>query len=105
MSWGTVYVFKGRRISKLIIRQDRGQTKSSCFWGSQGGAKVDPTVPISPTSQYDELLSTLASNAVSMETKQRVMKRAVSTCPTVNLNVQGKEVPSLMDLGSMVTLV
>ena len=33
------------------------------------------------------------------------MKRAVSTCPTVNLNVQGKEVPSLMDLGSMVTLI
>ena len=26
-------------------------------------------------------------------------------CPTVNLNVQGKEVPSLMDLGLMVTLV
>ena len=67
--------------------------------------KVDPTVPISPMSQYDKLLSTLASNAVSMETKQRVMKRAVSTCPTVNLNIQGKEVPSLMDLGSMVTLV
>ena len=40
-----------------------------------------------------------------METKQRVMKRAVSTCPTVNLNIQGKKVPSLMDLGSMVTLV
>ena len=40
-----------------------------------------------------------------METKQRVMKRAVSTCPTVNLNVQGREVPSLMDSGSMVTLV
>ena len=67
--------------------------------------KVDPTIPISPTLQYDELLSTLASNTVSMETKQRVMKRAVSTCPTVNLNVQGNEVPSLMDLGSMVTLV
>ena len=33
------------------------------------------------------------------------MKRAVSTCPTVNLNVQGKEVPSLMDSGSMVTLI
>ena len=40
-----------------------------------------------------------------METKQRVMKRAVSTCPTVNLIIQGKEVPSLMDLGSMVTLI
>ena len=73
--------------------------------GGHRGAKVDPTIPISPMSQYDELLSTLASNAVSMETKQRVIKRAVSTCPTVNLNVQGKEVPSLMDLGSMVTIV
>ena len=40
-----------------------------------------------------------------METKQRVMKRAVSTCPIVNLNIQGKEVPPLMDLGSIVTLV
>ena len=100
-----VHAFKGRRISKLIIRQDGSQTKSSCSWGSQGGAKVDPTIPISPTLQYDELLSTLASNAISMETKQRVMERAVSTCPTVNLNVQGKEVPSLMDSGSMVTLI
>ena len=33
------------------------------------------------------------------------MKRTVSMCPTVSLNVQGKEVPSLMDLGSMVTLI
>ena len=57
------------------------------------------------TLQYNKLLSTLASNAVSMETKQRVMKRAVSTCPTVNLNVQGREVPSLMDSRSMVTLI
>ena len=79
--------------------------KAPASGGCRGGAKVDPTIPISPTSQYDKLLSTLASNAVSIETKQRVMKRAVSTCPPVNLNVQGKEVPSLMDLGSMVTLV
>ena len=53
----------------------------------KGGVKVAPTIPISPTLQYDELLITLASNTVSMETKQRVMKRAVSTCPSVNLNV------------------
>ena len=68
--------------------------------GHRGGAKVDPTIPISPTLEYDELLSMLASNAISMETKEKVMKRAVSICPTVNLNVQGKEVSSLMDLGS-----
>ena len=94
-----------KRISKLINKQDRSQTKGSCSWGLLGGVKVDPTVPISPTLQYDELLSTLASNAISMETKQSVMKRAVSTCPTINLNIQGKEVPSLMDSGSMVTLI
>ena len=47
----------------------------------------------------------LASNAISMETKQRVMKRAVSTCPTINLNIQGKEVPSLMDSGSTLKLL
>ena len=67
--------------------------------------EVDPTVPIPPTLQYNELLSTLASSAVSMETRQMVMKRAVSTCPTINLNVQGKEVPSLVDSGSVVTLI
>ena len=27
--------------------------------GCRGGVKVDPTIPIPPTSQYDELLSTL----------------------------------------------
>ena len=73
--------------------------------GHRRAAKVDPTIPISSILQYDELLSTLASNTISMETKQRVMERAVSTCPAVNLNIQGKEVPSLMDSGLMVTLV
>ena len=58
-----------------------------------------------PTLQYNEFLSTLASNAVSIGTKQRVMQGAVSTCLSVNLSVQGKEVPSLMDSGSMVTLI
>ena len=71
----------------------------------RGKVKVDPTILIPPMLQYDELLSTLASNAVSIETKQRVMQRAVSTCPTVNLKVQGKEVPFFMDSGSMVTLI
>ena len=40
-----------------------------------------------------------------METKQRVMQRTVSMCPPVILNDQGKEVPSLMDSRSMVTLI
>ena len=51
------------------------------------------------------MFRTLASNFVSLETKQRVMQRAVSTCPFVTLDMQGKGVPSLMDSGSMVTLI
>ena len=56
-------------------------------------------------TQYNELLSTLASNAVSIKTKQRVIQCMISICPSVALNVQGKGVLSLMDSGSMVTLI
>ena len=61
--------------------------------------------PILYVCTHTPIPSTLASNAVSIETKQRVMQRAVSTYPTVNLKVQGKEVTSLMDSVSMVTLI
>ena len=36
---------------------------------------------------------------MSLETKQRVMQRAISNCPTLTLDVQGKGVPSLLDFG------
>ena len=42
---------------------------------------------------------------MSLKTKQRVMQRAISTCPSVTLDIQGKGVPSLMDSGSMATLI
>ena len=71
----------------------------------RGGLKLDPTVPLTPNDQFNKMFRTLASNFVSLETKQRVMQRAVSTCPFVTLDMQGKGVPSLMDLGSMVTLI
>ena len=47
-------------------------------------------VPSSLNTQFDEILETLVNNAVSLETKQRVMQRAMSSCPKVTLNVQGK---------------
>ena len=50
-------------------------------------------------------MKTLVNNAVSLEMKQHIMQRAVSSCPKVTLNVQGKGVPSLLDSGSMVTLI
>ena len=47
----------------------------------------------------------MVNNAVSLETKQRIMQRAVSSCPKVTLNGEGKGVPFLLDSGSMVTLI
>ena len=36
---------------------------------------------------------------MSLESKQRVMQRAISNCPMVTLDIQGKGVPSLLDSG------
>ena len=40
------------------------------------GAKVDPIVPSSLDTQFDEIMKTLVNNAVSLEMKQCVMQRA-----------------------------
>ena len=60
--------------------------------------------PISE-SRFEEMLNTLMSNAVSNETKQHVIKRAVLQCPSVPIKLMGLKLPSLLDSGSMVTLV
>ena len=57
-----------------------------------------------PVSKYEDLVQTLTS-AVSSEMKHKVMKRAVSQCPAVPMDLLGREVPSLLDSGSMVTLI
>ena len=51
------------------------------------------------------MLKTLSSNSVSNETKQRVLKRAVSQCPSISMEFFGLKVPSLLDSGSMVMLI
>ena len=51
------------------------------------------------------MIRTLSSNAVSSETKQKVMQRAVSQCPAVPMDLLGQKVPSLLNSGSMVTLI
>ena len=81
----------------LVHSQGRVKLKAPTSGGHKGGAKVDPTVPPSPNTQFDDMFHTLVSNAVSLETKQRVMQRAISNCPMVTLDVQGKGVPSLLD--------
>ena len=54
---------------------------------------------------YESLLQTLTNNTISAVSKQQIMQRAVSSSPSVNLKLLGLEMPSLLDSGSMVTLV
>ena len=51
------------------------------------------------------MIHTLSSNAVSSDTKQRVMQRAVSQCPAIPMDLLGQKVPTLLKSGSMVTLI
>ena len=54
---------------------------------------------------HNTLLQTLSNSTISAESKQQIMQRAVSNCPSVNLQLLGIELPSLLDSGSMVTLI
>ena len=51
------------------------------------------------------MLRTLINNAVSSETKQHVLNRAVSQCPSISIEILGQKIPSLFDSGSMVMLI
>ena len=55
--------------------------------------------------RFESMLKTLSSNSVSNETKQQVLKRAVSQCPSITMELFDLKVLSLLDLGSMVTLI
>ena len=65
---------------------------------------VDPLSSPIPASKYEDLVQTLTS-AVSLEVKQKLIKRAVSQCPAIPMDLLGQEVSSLLDSGSMVTLI
>ena len=41
----------------------------------------------------------------SMQTQFKIMKWAVAKCPSVKLKIMGESVPSLLDSGSMVSLM
>ena len=56
-------------------------------------------------AKFEEILETLMNHAVSFETKQHVLNRAVSQCPSITIDILGQKMPSLLDSGSMVTLI
>ena len=73
--------------------------------GDRGGAKLDPPSLVKFEDRFEQIVKTLKSCAVSNETKQRILKRAVSQCPSITMEFLGLKVPSLLDSGSMVTLI
>ena len=87
-------------------RQILGKVKPKAPYskGQGKGAAVDPMSSI-PISKYKDLVRTLMSQAVSLEVKHKVMQRAVSQCPAMPMDLLGQQVPSLLDSGSMVTLI
>ena len=56
-------------------------------------------------AKFEDMLRTLTNNAVSSETKQRVLNRAVSECPSISMGILGQKIPSLLDSRSMVMLI
>ena len=87
------------RLPSLQRVRGRVKLKVPTSGGHREGANIDPTVLPSPNTQFDDTFHTLVSSAMSLEIKQQ------TNCPTFTLDVQGKGLPSLLDSGSMVTLI
>ena len=96
-NWKHLSSFMGIKLIKL---------KSPSFGGHKrrGNQKMRPKAA-STRLNYSTLLQTLSNSSISAESKQQIMQRAVSNCPSVTLQLLGIELPSLLDSGSMVTLI
>ena len=70
-----------------------------------GGVKVDPLSSSIPAAKFEEIFWTLTNHVVSFKTKQQVLNKAVSQCPSITIDIQGQKIPSLLDSGSMVMLI
>ena len=53
----------------------------------------------------DNIVSGQQTSTNSLQTQFKIMKRAVAKCPIVNITIMGENMPSLLDSGSMVSLM
>ena len=91
--------FTGIKFIKLKSPSLGGQKKSD-FGNQKTRPKAAPT-----RLNYSTLLQTLSNITILAESKQQIMQRAVSNCPSVNLQLLGIDLPSLLNSGSMVSLI
>ena len=72
---------------------------------AEGRVKIHPLSSSIPAAKFEEIFQTLTNHVVSFQTKQQVLNRAVSQCPSITIDILGQKIPSLLDSGSMVTLI
>ena len=107
----TQYLSQARIPSSSATVQGRVKLKAppskghECRRGASADPQSQPQSLSTSRTKFEDMLQTLSSNAESFKTKQHVLKRAASQCPSVSIEFLGLQVPSLLDLGSMVTLV
>ena len=53
----------------------------------------------------DNVVSGPPTSTNSLQTQFKIMKRAIAKCPKVNVTIMGENMPSLLDSGSMVSLM
>ena len=58
-----------------------------------------------PNLKNDNVVSGPQTSTNSLQTQFKIMKRAVAKCPKVNITIMGENMPSLLDSGSMVSLI
>ena len=66
---------------------------------------MDPPSLTRFEDRFEQIVRTLTGIGVSTETKQCILKRAVSQCLSITMEFLGLKVPSLLDSGSMVMLI
>ena len=58
-----------------------------------------------PDINYEELIQSIHNTSILVQTKWEIVLCAVAKCPRVSVSAHGIQIPSLLDLGSEVTLL
>ena len=85
---------------------DRGVVKhqTSLKQNPINGEKVKGLQPL-PRCDINEIGPQIKLQVKYMQPQLKIMKQAVAKCPSIKLKVMGESVPSLLDSGSMVSLM
>ena len=87
-----------------IATEESLNTKHHLRRNPLNGEKVKSSQPL-PKLDKTEIGPENKVSVKSMQTQFKIMKRAITKCPSVKLKVMGESVASLLDSGSMVSLM